>query len=185
MSNFFDAAIEVVLKHEGGFSDHPSDPGGATQWGISLRFLKDYTTVDPAEFDRYDIDNDGDIDALDIRGMSRENAVHAYKEAFWDKNDYDRLEHYLVARKIFDLCVNVGSKQAHKIAQRAVRAASGTPLLEDGILGQKTATAINKADPYALLSALRSEAAGFYRVLAHVDPKLNDFLKGWLNRAYY
>lgn len=184
MSNF-DNAVELVLKHEGGFVNNANDSGGATAFGISLRFLKDYVKGSPGEFAIFDIDHDGDIDADDIRGLSVDSAKHLYKKEFWDKNNYDNIQNYLIARKIFDLSVNMGSSQAHKILQRALRAASGIKLAEDGILGPKTLALVNGADTNALLAAMRSEAAGFYRGLAKQELKLECFLAGWLSRAYF
>ena len=55
----FSKAITVILKHEGGFSNHSSDPGGATNYGISLRWLK-------SEGLYGDLDDDGDVDIDDI-----------------------------------------------------------------------------------------------------------------------
>ncbi len=63
MSNF-EKAVEKVLEHEGGYVDHKNDPGGATNYGISLRFVKQSTGID------LDVDGDGDIDADDIKAMT-------------------------------------------------------------------------------------------------------------------
>lgn len=180
----FDKAIITILENEGGYSNHSKDPGGATSMGISLRFLKDYVESNPGEFDTFDIDDDGDIDAQDIKGLTKEGAKYLYKKQFWDKFHYDKINNFLIARKVFDLCVNMYGPQAHKIVQRALRAASGVALEEDGILGPKTLAAINSADQTALLASIRSEAAGFYRVLAATKPNLQVFLDGWLNRSY-
>ena len=72
MSNF-ESAVEKVLKHEGGYVDHANDPGGATNYGISLRFVKQSTGID------LDVDGDGDIDADDIKAMTPEQAKEIYK----------------------------------------------------------------------------------------------------------
>lgn len=185
MPNFFKHAVENVLLHEGSkFTSFKNDKGGPTLYGISLRFLKDYTTLNPSEFDRFDIDDDDDIDYLDIQNLSRTDAIYLYQRNFWDKYEYDRINNYLVAAKIFDLSVNMGGAQAHKCIQRAVRAANGTILKDDGVLGPKSIAAINACDQFALFAALKSEAAGFYRVLVRVDPNLQQFYAGWQNRAY-
>lgn len=183
--SYFDKAVVAVLEHEGGYNNISGDSGGATNFGISLKFLNNYTTVNSKDYSRFDIDKDGDIDAADIRGLTLDGAKYLYKKEFWVKHDYDRISNYLVARKIFDLAVNMGPKQAHKLTQRALRACGVTFLIEDGILGPKTFNAINGADQSALLAALRSEAAGFYRLLCKVDSKLERFLQGWLLRAYF
>jgi lysozyme family protein len=81
-----------------------------------------------------------------------------------------------------DLCINMGNVSAHKCLQRAVRAASGEILTEDGVLGVKTIAVVNRSDEKLLMPALKSEAAGYYRSIKYKGSQ--DFLKGWLNRAY-
>jgi hypothetical protein len=78
----------------------------------------------------------------------------------------------------------MGAQQAHKIAQRAIWSHTlNRDLLDDGILGDKTFYLLNKWG-IVLLSSIRSEQAGFYRLLAAIDPNQQDNLQGLLNRAY-
>ncbi len=58
----------------------------------------------------------------------------------------------------------------------------GPILSDDGVLGPKSIIALNDYPTYMLLPALKSEAAGYYRSLKYNGSQ--DFLKGWLNRAY-
>jgi lysozyme family protein len=62
--------------------------------------------------------------------------------------------------------------------------AAGKQVIEDGIIGPITLAAINKADPTDLLAALKSEAAGYYRLIASVNPSQQRFIEGWVQRAY-
>lgn len=172
----FGAAIPYVLEHEGGWSDDPADPGGATKFGVSLRLLRDLG---------FDVDHDGDVDRDDVLALTREQAVDIFHREWWLKYDYGSLGSQMVAEKVFDLAVNMGPGQGHRILQRALRAAGGVTLLEDGVIGPKTWGAARAADPWALRVALRSEAAGFYRLLAAQKPSLAVFLTGWLRRAYW
>lgn len=173
----FGRAISIVLDHEGGFVNHPKDPGGATNWGVSLRFLQQEGIL-------LDLDGDGDMDWHDVKAMSREQAVAIYKERFWDRYGYEQLVSEAVAAKIFDTCVNTGARQAHLFAQRALRA-NCAPVVEDGVLGSVTIRALNAVPDKLLLPALRSEQAGFYRALVAQRPQqYGVFLEGWLNRAY-
>ena len=189
-NDFFKLALATVLKHEGGFVDDPVDPGGATNFGISLRFLR-------AEIERsaelslaeFDIDADGDLDAADMEGLTRDQAAELYRSAFWDRHKYGEISAAAIAIKVFDLAVNMGPRQAHKLLQRAIRAARGNPLADDGVLGPKTWGALISAtltpdDTHALLAALRSEAAGFYRALIAQKPRFVKYRGGWLSRAY-
>lgn len=172
----FDPAVTVVLQHEGGFVDNKNDPGGATNWGISLRWLQKQGI-------NLDLDFDGDTDADDIRLLPRVKAIKLYRRYFWDQWGYEKISDQHVATKVFDLCVNMGSRQAHLLTQRALRAV-GWPVTEDGILGPVTLARINASRGSELLPALRSEAAGFYRLLAFTKSELREFLNGWLRRAY-
>lgn len=179
----FDTAIERVLRHEGGFFDHASDPGGATAYGISLRFLRGVGDLDGDGFLDGDLDRDGDVDAHDIRLLDRDRAVALYRSQWWDRYRYCDLP-LAVGAKTFDLSVNMGAHQAHVCLQRAVRAAARLRLEEDGILGPQTRNTVRNVDQGLLAVALRAEAAGFYRSLTAKNPKLAVFLAGWLNRAY-
>jgi len=181
----FDQAVAFVLAHEGGFVDHAADPGGATNFGVSLRFALADLAKD-ADGDGWldgDLDHDGDIDADDIRRMSAADAAEIYRRHWWDRYGYGRIADLAVAAKVFDLAVNMGSKQAHKCLQRAI-AACWCPLQVDGVLGVQTIQFANQAQPDALLSALKDAAAGFYRDLIAAKPQLAVFERGWLNRAH-
>jgi lysozyme family protein len=84
-----------------------------------------------------------------------------------------------IAMKLFDLAVNTGIPQTVRLIRRALRAVG-----EDTVIGPATLAAVNKADPTALSAALKSEAAGYYRLLAILKPSQQRFLEGWINRAY-
>ena len=120
----FDLAIEKILRHEGGFVDHPSDPGGATHHGIPLRFLRA-----TGEMAAHDADGDGDLDADDMWQLTRDQAVALYRKHFRDKHGYGRLPPG-IGGKLFDLAVNMGPAHAHRLVQRAcndVRGLATTP----------------------------------------------------------
>lgn len=172
MSNF-NLSISTIIRQEGGYVDDPRDPGGATNYGVSLRFLKSIGEIDG------DIDLDGDIDIDDIKSMTKDHAIDIYKKHWWDKYGYQRISNQEIATKIFSLSVNMGHIQAHKCLQRAVRASSGELLKEDGLLGKMSMLSVNYSNPISLLSATKSEAAGFYRSLNKPH-----YINGWLNRAY-
>jgi lysozyme family protein len=85
--------------------------------------------------------------------------------------------------KFFDLAVHTGIPQAIKLIHRALRS-TGQTITEDDVIGPITLAAINKADSTDLLAALKSEAAGYYRLIAQANPSQQKFINGWLNRAY-
>lgn len=177
-------ALPFVFKHEGRFSNDPVDPGGATNWGISLRFLKTVGDLDHDGWPDGDINQDGKVTAEDIQLLSINDATRIYSHFFWQPNSYSKITDQTIATKIFDLAVNMGSKTANKCLQRAVRAVNGKVLNDDGIIGPKTLDAVNDCDPAILLSALKSEAAFVYRQIIAKNSKMNKYKNGWANRAY-
>jgi len=177
--NYFQRAITTVLRHEGGFIDHPNDPGGATQFGISLRFLRSLGVVG-------DYDGDGDVDADDVRALTIEQATQVYFERFWSEN-YEQLAVFEVAEKVFDFAVNMGPKQAESLLQRATNVClSHDPTSQirvDGAIGPLSVIAINKAGP-RLLEVYGMVVARFYFDLVESNSDRLVFLHGWLRRAY-
>lgn len=177
----FDIAIPVILKHEGGYVNNPNDPGGATNYGISLRFLADYPDIG-------DFDHDGDVDINDIAAMTQADAVNIYRAAWWDKFGYERINDQTIATKVFDLSVNMGAKRAHIILQTALNKAFGLQIPTEGNLGPMTCGAINSATDgegeQQLLDVFCEETWGFYQRLIAKKPTLGVFAKGWKNRAY-
>ncbi|WP_334128262.1 glycoside hydrolase family 108 protein [Sneathiella sp.] len=171
-------AIAYVRANEGGFSDHPDDPGGATNHGISLRHARAVGDIDGDGFAEFDLDRDGRVTAEDIRAMPMSTAI-GYYELLYDKWRIGEIEEPAIAIKIFDLCFPMGFGGASRVVQRALRAC-GNPVLEDGVMGSKTIAAINgMGQPAYLMIALNCEAAGYFRCL-----KSKSFEAGWLTRAY-
>jgi lysozyme family protein len=157
----FDRAIEVVLEHEGDtLTDHPADRGGRTRFGIAQRWNPD----------------------VDVRTLTRERAIEIYWERYWQGRGYERLPE-AIAIKVFDLAVNLGNKTAVTCLQRALQAC-GLRVVIDGLLGTETCGAAKDADQKALMAALRSEAAGEYRLRVARSADQIVFQGGWLNRAY-
>lgn len=177
-------ALPTIFLHEGRYVDNIKDPGGATNFGISLRFLQKTGDLDGDGWIDGDINHDGIINIDDIKGLSPDHAAELYDVYWWSKYHYARIDDQSVATKVFDLSVNVGSHAAHICLQRAVRAASGISLLEDGELGDQSFKAINTSNPMKLLAALKSEAAGYYRLIRLKSGNEKTFIEGWLNRAY-
>jgi lysozyme family protein len=176
-SDRFNFAVQAVLKHEGGFSNDPKDPGGATNYGISLRFLKEMDI---------DFNHDGQINIDDVKEITFSDAVEIYKKYWWDKYAYEAINSLRVSTKIFDMAVNMGAVQAHQIVQESC-SYCGHQLVPDGILGVKTILSLNEISLHGreqdLMDEIVNNQKWFYEHLAEKYPSLKVFLKGWLNRA--
>lgn len=149
----FDLAIDTVLLNEGGYVDDPNDKGGATNFGLSQRTYPN----------------------LDIKNLTKEQAIGIYKKDFWK---YDGVLDQLVATKIFDASVNLGHV-AIVLLQKIVLKA--TP--PDGIFGEVTEDAVNRAEAGALLTQYRLALAQHYQSIVTRNPQDAKFLTGWLRRA--
>lgn len=161
----FTQAVTRVLANEGGYVKLARDPGGATNFGISQRDYPD----------------------LDISALTRDAAIAIYFRDFWNAGRYAELPD-AIAIKLFDLSINIGPAHAVRCLQRALRSCE-TVVAEDGALGDASIAAAKRVNGGALLAALRSEAAGYYRATAEVAGSKDGkgeagFLTGWLNRAY-
>lgn len=172
----FELAIDKVLEHEGGFVNDPADPGGATNFGISLRYLLDQNI---------DVDGDGDVDKNDIRALTKDKATEIYRNKWWDKYRYFRLDSQPLATKVFDTSVNVGASQSHIFLQRSLNQLYGKNLGVDGILGDSTISAANALGTYTdpLLSILRQQQVNFYKLLIAQKPAFERYRQGWMRRA--
>lgn len=177
----FEKAIPIILAHEGGYVNHPNDPGGATNFGISLRFLADHPSVG-------DFNDDGAVDVQDIRNMTVEDAMMIYKMFWWDKFKYGNINDQTIATKIFDFSVNMGAHRAHVLLQTALNNAFSLQLTVDGILGRASFGTLNEimdgGQEQVLIDAYNNEAWGFYQRIMVRNPKLKVFERGWRNRAF-
>jgi lysozyme family protein len=175
-------ALPTIFLHEGGYVNNPNDPGGATNYGISLRFLISTGDLDSDGLPDGDIDSDGDIDAEDIKKLLPKDAAKLYDHYWWSKHNYGEIADQAIATKVFDLAINMGAKAAHKCLQKAINQLNPTLLEVDGIFGKQTLAATNMSDPVKLLSAIKDQAANYYRSIKYSGAAT--FLKGWLNRAH-
>lgn len=146
-------SIERLLKHEGGYVNHPNDPGGETNFGITIAVARanGYTGA--------------------MRAMPRDTAVAIYKKIYWDSLRGDQLPP-AVAFQVFDAGVNHGVSRAAKWLQQVV----GTP--QDGKIGPGTLAAVAKKSDAQLTFAFLAVRTQFYTDLG----TWNSFGKGWTRR---
>jgi lysozyme family protein len=158
-----DRALRLILKHEGGYVDHPKDPGGATNRGVTIGTLKRLGI---------DKDGDGDSDVVDLKLLTEAEAVRVFKAFYWDAVQADLLPSgldYAVA----DFAVNSGPVRAAQYLQRILG------VEDDGHIGPKTLAAVAKANPAAVITALTERRLTFLRGLS----TWNTFKGGWQRRV--
>lgn len=150
----FDKAFAFTVGIEGGYSNHPSDPGGETMWGI---------TIAVARANGY---------LASMRDMPQSVAKAIYKTQYWDKCRCEELNAGF-ADDVFDIAVNHGVSTAIKCLQEVARVTA------DGSIGPKTIAAANAMDPDKVVLGLISLRITRYTM----DRNWTSFGRGWANRA--
>src|ERR1017187_1693702 len=178
-------ALITLFKQEGLFSDDKNDPGGATNYGISLRWLKSISAIDDHGILTGDLNHDGFVNVADIRSLTKQAAADLYKKYWWNQFGYGIITDQFIANKILSASVNMGGEQAARIAQRAVWSILDYKKIDDdGVLGPKSFSMINVCPAAQLLSAIKSEMAAIYRMIIAHNPNSQEYANGWFNRAY-
>lgn len=163
MKSNYARALPLYLKHEGGFVNHPKDPGGATNKGVTIGTLKRLGI---------DVDGDGDSDIVDLRNLRHQDVERVYKLFYWDAVKGDQLPSG-VDYAVGDFGINSGPARAAKHLQKVV----GVP--QDGDIGPKTLAAVAKMDPQDVVNALCDSRLRFMRGLK----TWGTFGKGWSRRV--
>jgi len=158
MLSNFPASLALVLKAEGGFVNHPRDPGGMTNLGVTRNVWRDWVNRD--------------VDEAEMRSLTPELVTSLYKTRYWDAVKADDMPRG-VDYALFDSAVNMGPSRAAKMLQAALEVKT------DGVIGRATIAAATAADPVELLEAFSLGKEAFYQSL----PTFATFGKGWLNRV--
>ncbi len=170
-------AVAYAYDNEKRLVNHPDDPGGITNHGISLRHALQVGDLNKDGILDFDFNLDGKVTADDIKMMPKQKALDYYAYLF-EKWRIDELIEPAVAIKIFDYHFPMGPGGAGRVVQRAC-CAVGHQVLEDGIIGSRTLSAVNNANSDQMMIALMCEGAGYFRSL-----RSESFEGGWLKRAY-
>jgi lysozyme family protein len=158
----YDAALPFVLRWEGGFVDHPKDPGGRTNKGVTQRV---YT----AWLARRGLPDQ------DVKRITDTEVKAIYESDYWLPPRCDVLPTRLDLVQ-FDTAVNMGVGRAVRFLQSAVGCGV------DGQFGSGTLQAVAGCDPRGALARYCETREAFYRRLVARNPDLAVFLKGWMNR---
>lgn len=136
----FDKAFEVLIGHEGGYVNNPSDPGGETKYGVSKRAYPD----------------------VDIANLTIEQAKAIYLRDYWQRARCDELPP-TVAFQVFDTAVNSGIGQSIRFLQRAVGVA------DDGHVGPLTINAVRRLDAESIAARFNGHRLEFMTKLSTFD----------------
>ena len=158
MKDNFEAALKAILHHEGGYVNHPADPGGMTNLGVTKRVWEEWVGHE--------------VDEKTMRNLTPEIVGPMYKAKYWDKVKGDDLPTG-VDYVVFDAAVNSGPGRAAKWLQACVG------VDPDGGIGPKTLAAVNAFDANQLIEDYAKRRLSFLMDLQTWDT----FGKGWGRRV--
>lgn len=175
------ALANQIIAREGGYVNDPDDPGGATNFGVTIHTMRRLGL---------DLDGDGDVDTDDVRALDRGQAVAIFIDHYFHKPRIDALPDLLHA-SVFDMYVNAGA-QAVRLLQRLLRD-MGLQVAVDGVIGPQTIAAAARAAamaPQHLADAYGIARRNYYYDLADRRPASRKFARrrdggkgGWITRA--
>lgn len=158
----FDVALTEILQHEGGFVDHPKDPGGMTNLGVTRETWESWTGKKASE--------------AEMRALTPEKVAPVYRKNYWDALRCDDLPPAL-ALCVFDFGVNAGPARAARYLQTLVGTAA------DGKMGPQTISAtkayVSAHGVAQAVKAYQQARRGYYRQLS----TFSTFGRGWLRRV--
>lgn len=158
MIDNFEKSLKEVLKHEGGFVDHPKDPGGATNKGITIATFRKW------------MGKDSTVEQL--KRITDDQVAHIYRKAYWNAVKGDELPSG-IDYAVFDFGVNSGPARAIKYLQTVLSVTA------DGKIGPMTIAAAKSANASQVINALCDRRLEFLKALK----TFATFGKGWTNRV--
>jgi lysozyme family protein len=162
-SDAFVTSLPFVLRWEGGLVDHPKDPGGRTNKGVTQRV-----------YDRWRSQHG--LPTRDVAAIEDAEVAALYEADYWLPPRCDLLRRKLDLVQ-FDTSVNMGTGRAVRFLQGALGCSV------DGAFGSSTERAAADCDLAGAVSAYLDARLAYYRRLVERRPELGDFLKGWTNRV--
>ncbi len=157
-------SLHFSLRWEGGYSDDPFDPGGATMYGVTINTLTRWW--------RY-LKRDRTPTPMDVKKLTPDEAHRIYHEWYWRPCKCEDMPSG-VALVVFDSAINQGTGRARKLLQKALRVKA------DGIIGKKTMAAIKSTDQKILLRDFCARRAVHYSSLGNVVR----YGYGWFRRLF-
>lgn len=141
----FARAFPLTLQHEGGWVDHPADPGGATKLGVTLGTLSSWLGRPASK--------------AEVKALTRESVAPIYRKNYWDAIRGDDLPAGL-DYAVFDFAVNSGPMRAAMALQRAVGVA------DDGVIGSITLANVANRPVDSTIERIMADRITFLRRLS-------------------
>ena len=180
MQTVREIATEIVAR-EGGYVNDPDDPGGATNYGVTIHTMRRLGL---------DLNRDGQVTAADVRALTRAQAIDIFIEHYFERPGINRLPAPLQP-SVFDMYVNAGSN-AVRILQRLVRDMR-IECSVDGVIGPQTVGAVERAmasAPTHFVDAYGISRRNYYYGLADARVASRKYARrrdggkgGWITRA--
>jgi len=180
MPTVSEIASDIVAR-EGGYVNDPDDPGGATNYGVTIHTMRRLGL---------DLDGDGSVGVSDVKRLTRAQAVQIFIDHYFHAPNLSALPEPLQA-SVFDMQVNAGG-HAIKILQRLLNK-MGFNVAVDGVLGPQSLAAVERAFATAgavMVDAYGIERRNYYYKLADARPASRKYAKrrdggkgGWITRA--
>ena len=155
--------IDAILKREGGYTDHPVDRGGPTNWGVTLDTLEHY--------------RGSMVTAQDVRDMTETEARAIYEKLYVIEPGFVLIPDDRLRVLIVDIGVNMGTGTATKMLQKSLE----VPV--DGILGPKTLAALDDTNVQRVYLGVCAERVRKYGRIISADHSQAVFAAGWMNRV--
>jgi lysozyme family protein len=162
----FRIALAETLSHEGGYANHPNDPGGVTMRGVTIGTWAKWTRRGKSS-----------ITVEEMRSLTMEDIMPLYHAWYWRAVRADELPGGLDF-VTFDIAVNSGAKRAVKMLQKAINKLGRIHIIVDGVIGPKTISAANKINVFDLIDEVGNTRLWFYFDLS----TFRTFGKGWMKR---
>ena len=180
-SKHLERALSLLGKVEGGLSNHPDDPGGLTNLGVTQRLYDSFRRIQG-------------LPLRSVREIGPDEVEAIYRYFFWDTCKGDSLAAFCfpLAYEVFEFSVNAGVGVACRALQRAydiVREAERPALVVDGILGPMSLEALggfcDQGYAFALLAAINGEQYLHYRklIVGNKNERFRSFIRGWMRRV--
>lgn len=146
----FNLIINRLLEYEGTYVNNPFDPGGETKFGISKKAYP----------------------KLDIKHLTRNQAIKIYYGDYWVKNKLDKLNNFKISALLFNLVVNIGSNATLGIVKEIIGKGNYIECINS----------LNISRQNEVLQFIKQKAELYYKSIVLKNPNLKIFLNGWLKR---